>query len=62
MSLNSFRLEVYLPDFVSSLKFCREKYPALDDIEALNHAFEMTRKIHFRLTDKDKNFLFQHVN
>lgn len=59
MSSNSFRIEVYLPDFLSSLKFCKEKYPDLEEIDTLNHAFNMTKKIHFRLNAKDKNFLFR---
>lgn len=62
MSLNSFRMEVYLPDFSSAFKFCKEKYPDLALPEMLNQAWKMTEKVHFHMTNRDKLFLFRCVN
>ena len=62
MSVNTFRVEVYLPDFSSAFKFCKEKYPDLGLPDVLNHAWDMTKKVHFHMTAQDKAFLFRNVN
>ena len=60
-SANSFRMEVYLPDFSASVEYCKKHHPEYTVGEILYHAFDMTKQIHFRMNSKDKSFLFRCV-
>jgi hypothetical protein len=61
MSNDIYRGQVYLPDFIGAMNFCKKHYGSLDRKIILDHAFEMTKKIHFRMTDADRKFLFKHA-
>lgn len=61
MSNNSFRMDVYLPDFESSVKYCKAKYSDLELANILDHAWNMTKQFHPHMTNRDKSFLFKCV-
>jgi hypothetical protein len=61
MSNDIYRGQVYLPDFIGAVNFCKKHYSSLDRKIILDHAFEMTKKIHFKLNRWDKEYLFKHA-
>ena len=61
MSNDIYRGQVYLQDFINAVNYCRKQYINLDRKVVLDHAFEMTKKIHFRMNSSDKKFLFKHA-
>lgn len=61
MSADTFRLEVLLPTFQEAFTFCKKAYPDLEPPKLLNHAWEMSKKVHFHMTSRDKSFLFKCV-